>query len=71
MSQTTRKSLRAQISEFQRQKNKTVSVLIGLGLVGLVIPIIPGLAFLGLAFLLLFPRRGDNILRKLKARVKL
>ena len=71
MNQTTRQTLSEQIIVFRRQKGKTVAVLLFLGLVGLVLPIVPGLAFLALAFLLLFPRQGDDILRRIKASLKL
>lgn len=61
-----KKSLREEIKEFQKQKKFLVPGLIVFGLLGLVLPLLPGIALLFLAFLLLFPGQGNLVLSKIK-----
>ena len=54
-------SLAEKIKKFQAKKKILVPLLLVLGLVGIVLPVIPGLALLFFAFLLLFPKLGPNL----------
>lgn len=60
------KPLNDEIKEFQIHKKKLIPVLIIVGLLGLALPILPGVAILFLAFLLLFPKEGDNFLKRIR-----
>jgi uncharacterized protein YqgC (DUF456 family) len=60
------KKLSEEIREFQVSKKKLIPILIIVGLLGLVLPILPGVAVLFLAFLLLFPKEGENILKRIR-----
>lgn len=62
----SKRSLREEIRAFQKQKVRWVPFLIVFGALGLVLPILPGLALLGLALVLLWPREGEQLLRRLR-----
>jgi len=55
-----------EISKFIKTKKIIAIPLIILGLLGLILPIIPGTVFLVLAFLLLFPKDGEKLIEKIK-----
>lgn len=66
-----RKTLREEIREFQSHKQKLIPILIVVGLLGLVLPIIPGVAVLFLAFMLLFPKHGEQLLKRIRQTIKI
>ena len=55
-----------EISKFIKTKKIIAIPLIILGLLGLILPIIPGTVFLVLALLLLFPKDGEKLIEKIK-----
>lgn len=61
-----KKPLREEIKDFQKEKNKLMPILIALGLLGLLFPILPGLALLFFAFLLVFPRQGEIFIQRIR-----
>lgn len=61
-----RKMLLDEIREFQSAKKVIISGLVLLGVLGLLLPILPGTAFLLLAFLLVFPKDGERILNRIR-----
>ncbi len=61
-----KKTLRDEMREYSRGKKWLVPLLIVLGLVGLVLPVLPGLALIVLGLLMLFPREGNALLNRLK-----
>jgi hypothetical protein len=62
-----KKSLADVIKDYQKDKKKLIPILIALGLVGLIFPILPGIAILFLSLLLIFPRRGEEVIRKIRS----
>jgi len=54
------------IAKFVKTKKILAIPLIILGLLGLILPVIPGTVFLVLALLLLFPKDGERLIEKLK-----
>jgi len=62
----SRKPLTEEIKNFQVSKKKLIPVLIIVGLLGLILPILPGVAILFLAFLLLFPGEGEKLIKRLR-----
>ena len=62
-----RKHLIQQIRDYQNKKKILVPVLLILGVAGLVLPVLPGVALIILAILLLFPRHGEQLLQKVKS----
>jgi len=67
----SRKTFTDEIRDFRRSKKKWIPILIIVGLLGLVLPIIPGVALLLLAFLLLFPKEGEAFLKRVRKSMKL
>jgi uncharacterized membrane protein YbaN (DUF454 family) len=61
-----RKHLFQEIRDFQNKKKLIVPALLLVGVAGLFLPVLPGVAIIALALLLLFPRRGEEILARLK-----
>ena len=55
-----------EIRQFQKDKKKLIPALIVLGVMGIFLPVIPGLAALALAALLLFPRQSDKLIKKIR-----
>ena len=62
----TNRPLYREIVKFGKTKKLIAIPLIILGLAGLILPIIPGIALLVFAVMLLFPRDGDKIIQKIK-----
>jgi len=58
-------SLQEEISQFQKDKKRLIPGLLMLGIVGLVLPIIPGVALLSIGVSLLSPGHGGAILKRL------
>ena len=63
-------NLAEEIRQFRKKKWQWGVGLILVGLLGLIIPFIPGLLFLGLGIWLLFPRDTDKFIRKFKKSLK-
>lgn len=61
-----RKSLQEEIEDFQVEKKKLIPALLVAGVAGLVLPVLPGVALIVLALLLLNPRRGEEVIRKIR-----
>lgn len=61
-----KESLYEEIKKFQGQKKIYFVILIGVGLFGLVFPVIPGLLLIGLGIALISPRYGDILLAKVR-----
>lgn len=66
-----KKSLNEEISDFQQDKKKLVPYLLLLGLIGLFLPVLPGIAILFLVFLLIFPRYGEDIISRIRETFKM
>jgi len=66
----SKKNLVDEIRDFQKDKKKLIPVLIVLGILGLFLPILPGVALLVFGFLLIFPREGENLLKKIRSKYK-
>jgi hypothetical protein len=66
----SKKDLVDEIRDFQKDKKKLIPVLIVLGILGLFLPILPGVALLVFGFLLIFPREGENLLKKIRSKYK-
>ncbi len=63
----TKPSLKTQVAEFRKTKKRLIPALIGLGVVGLGLPILPGVALLVLAFSLAMPGQAERALRKIRS----
>lgn len=63
-------SLNEEIKKFQNEKKKYFIILMILGFVGLIVPVIPGLLLISMGFALLKPNYGDELIVKLKAKLK-
>jgi uncharacterized protein YqgC (DUF456 family) len=61
-----RKPLWNEILKFSNEKYRIATILIVIGLVGLVFPIIPGLLLIGLGILLIKPEWFERVKSKLK-----
>ena len=66
----SKKNLVDEIRDFQKNKKKLIPVLVVLGILGLFLPILPGVALLFFGFLLIFPREGENLLKKIRSKFK-
>jgi len=66
----SKKDLVDEIRDFQKNKKKLIPVLVVLGILGLFLPILPGVALLFFGFLLIFPREGEKLLKKLRSKFK-
>ena len=65
-----KKDLIDEIEDFRENKKKLIPVVIVLGILGLFLPILPGVALLFLGFLLIFPRDGEKLLKKIRSKFK-
>lgn len=61
-----KRSLQEEISQFQKDKKRLIPGLLMLGILGLIFPIIPGVALLCVGVLLLSPRHGEGILNRFR-----
>lgn len=66
----SKKDLVDEIRDFQKNKKKLIPILVVLGILGLFLPILPGVALLFFGFLLIFPREGENLLKKIRSKFK-
>ena len=67
----SKKTLKEEIQEFQKNKKRLVHAIIVLGVIGLFLPVLPGVALLFLGFLLLFPRQGEDFLKKIRQTIRI
>ncbi len=65
-----KKDLVDEIKDFRQNKKKLIPVVIVLGILGLFLPILPGVALLFFGFLLIFPKEGENLLKKVRSKFK-
>ncbi len=65
-----KKDLIDEIENFRENKKKLIPVVIVLGILGLFLPILPGVALLFFGFLLIFPRDGEKLLKKIRSKFK-
>lgn len=59
-------SLYEEMKDFNRKKKLYVIGLISLGILGLVLPVIPGLLLIGMGLTLLSPKYGSELIVKAK-----
>ena len=59
-------SLTEEIKQFQKEKKWYVTALLFLGIIGLVLPIIPGLLLIAAGVMLISPKYGNELLEKTK-----
>jgi hypothetical protein len=59
-------SLYDEMKKFQSEKKNYVIALIILGVLGLILPIIPGLLLIGSGIALISPKYGEALLEKIK-----
>ena len=64
------KDLVDEIKDFRQNKKKLIPVVIVLGILGLFLPILPGVALLFFGFLLIFPKEGEKLLKKVRSKFK-
>lgn len=64
------KELVDEIKDFQKSKKKLIPIVIIFGVLGLFLPILPGVALLFLGFLLVFPREGEDLISKIRSTLK-
>ena len=65
-----KKDLVDEIKDFRKSKKKLIPVLIVLGILGLFLPILPGVALLFFGFLLIFPKEGEKLQKKIRSKFK-
>ena len=65
------KPLTEEIRDFQKSKKVLIPILLVVGLAGLFLPILPGVALLFLGYLLIFPRQGEDFLQKIRSILKI
>lgn len=59
-------NLRQEIRQFQKKKMRFAVPIIIVGIMGLVLPVIPGIALILLGILLLFPLQGKRLIDRLR-----
>ncbi|MFQ5674908.1 MAG: hypothetical protein ACE5G1_03345 [bacterium] len=64
-----KKALVDEIRDFQQNKKVAIPIILSLGVLGLLLPILPGVALLFLGFLLLFPRDGEKAIKKIRDKI--
>ncbi len=64
--QQTRESLAAKNETWRGQRKRNAAKLIGLGVAGLALPVIPGALFIGGGLWLLFPNQTEKAWQSLK-----
>lgn len=65
-----KKDLVEEIKDFRKNKKQLLPIIVVLGILGLFLPILPGVALLFFGFLLIFPREGENLLKKIRNKFK-
>lgn len=56
-------------AQWRKRKYSTAAAFLFLGVLGLFLPVIPGLLFLGAAFWLVFPKQAEKIWGSLKRKL--
>ena len=64
------KNLVDEMKDFRKNKKKLIPIVVVLGIFGLFLPILPGVALLVFGFLLIFPREGETLLKKIRSKFK-
>ncbi len=64
-----RESLEAKNKTWRDERKKNAAKMIGLGAVGLVVPVIPGALLIGGGLWLLFPKQTEKAWRSLKKKL--
>jgi uncharacterized protein YqgC (DUF456 family) len=62
--------LTEEIKQFQKEKKWYVTALMSVGMIGLVLPVIPGLLLIAAGASLISPKYGNELLKKIKNWVK-
>ncbi len=65
-----KKDLVDEIKDFRKNKKKLILIVVVFGILGLFLPILPGVALLFFGFLLIFPREGETLLKKIRSKFK-
>ena len=60
------KTLTEEIKKFQNEKKWYITVLVVLGTLGLILPFLPGILFIGLGISLINPKYGETFNKKMK-----
>ncbi len=63
-------SLTDEIKQFQKEKKWYATALMSVGMLGLVLPVIPGLLLIAAGVALISPKYGNELFEKIKAWVK-
>jgi len=63
-------SLTEEIKQFQKEKKWYVTALMSVGMLGLVLPVIPGLFLIAAGVTLISPKYGNELLEKIKNWIK-
>jgi len=66
MQMSKRNSLYEEMKKFQKEKKLYFFVLSGVGLLGLIFPVIPGMFLIGLGITLISPKHGEALLNRIK-----
>ncbi len=66
MNENNPRRLTEEIRRFRQNKTFLGLILIAVGLLGILLPILPGLLVIGMGLWLLFPRQADRLLDKLR-----
>lgn len=66
---SSRARLDEKIEQWRKRKYSTAAGFLLLGILGLFLPVIPGLLFLGAAFWLIFPKQAEKIWGDLKRKL--
>jgi len=64
------KRLTDEIKQFQKEKKWYGTGLMSLGMLGLILPVIPGLFLIASGVALISPKYGEELLEKIKAWIK-
>ncbi len=60
-------NLREEIRQYQKKKTRFAIPILILGVLGLILPVIPGGALIVLGILLLFPLQGKRLIERIRA----
>ena len=64
-----KRKIRDEIRTFRRIRPYIAIPLLVIGVIGLVFPVIPGLALIFVGVMLLLPRTGDKLVRTIKSKL--
>ncbi|MDZ7266862.1 MAG: hypothetical protein ONB48_06230 [candidate division KSB1 bacterium] len=66
---SARSRLDEKLAHWRKNKYRTAAWFLLLGILGIFLPVIPGLLFLGIAFWLIFPKTAEKIWGDLKRKL--